>query len=489
MEMREQLKIDLVSVGESNAQNSSVSVEEAMSAIADKIADAIERGAIRLRFSRVTVDELNSVEDCRNGDFYVVSDSGIVLNGMDGEPMPVEKNSVLFYNGSFFEILFSLEEIIGFDPEEILKKIDAEIQARTLGDKSNANALSTHVSDRSNPHEVTAAQVGAYTKEQVDGFIRNWSGYIVVPYGQQKPEASEAQLGKIYLVQVSTDPEVRDQYEEWISDGTAWSLIGTMSIDLSSYDKIEDAVGRERELRDLIDSVAHGTNMVAFEEGQDVFMTILDYFARKPVPYAATFYSDASTTTNTLTNVPPILVTDEQTAGFKVDCFCLFDVDSPGSDDKPDYARSILLEYANNKSDAGYIKFLGRIGNSSHTRPTQPSNSYWEQFLNGKMCDGTFNYKSNKVATVKTVTDKINALDVNDAAVANQFVTAVKETDGKVSISRRQPVMADVSGLVDALEERDAKITALEGDLQDLKSKTLDMKVDSDVVEFFIMEA
>lgn len=189
--MREQLKIDLVSVGKSNAQNSSISVEEAMSAIADKIADAIERGAIRLRFSRVTVDELNSVEDCRNGDFYVVSDSGIVFNGMDGEPMSVEKNSVLFYNGSFFEILFSLEEIIGFDPEEILKKIDVEIQARTLGDRSNANALSTHVSDRSNPHDVTAEQVGAYTKEQVDSEIKKESDAREL-YDSQLRESIEA---------------------------------------------------------------------------------------------------------------------------------------------------------------------------------------------------------------------------------------------------------------------------------------------------------
>ena len=122
-------------------------------------------------------------------------------------------------------------------------------------------SINSHVSDRSNPHDVTAEQVGAYTKEQVDGFIRNWSGYIVVPYGQQKPEASEAQLGKIYLVQVSTDPEVRDQYEEWISDGTAWSLIGTMSVDLSQYDKIADAEARENAISGaLAEHVADKTN-------------------------------------------------------------------------------------------------------------------------------------------------------------------------------------------------------------------------------------
>lgn len=127
-------------------------------------------------------------------------------------------------------------------------------QARKNIGAASEEELISHVSDKSNPHEVTAEQVGAYTKEQVDGFIRNWSGYVVIPFGQQKPAASEAQLGKIYLVQVSNDPDVRDQYEEWISDGTAWSLIGTMAIDLSPYDKIVDAEAREKAISDALAS-------------------------------------------------------------------------------------------------------------------------------------------------------------------------------------------------------------------------------------------
>ena len=404
----------LVKAGNDNALLSGEGArEQAVANLAEPIAEAIKNGGGGVHWvGSFTVAEINALENPEKDGIYGVKDGGVIVN-RDGSRIEVSTNDALVWNGEKWASFID---------------IDLEGYAKTEEVAAVATALSEHSADRSNPHEVTAEQVGAYTKEQVTTI-------------------------------------------------------------LEAFDLTDDALGRERELRDLIDSVAHGTNMVAFEAGQDVFMTILDYFARKPVPYAATFYSDSSYTTNTLTNVPPILVTDEQTAGFKIDCFCLFDVDSPGSDDKPDYARSILLEYTNNKSDAGYIKFLGRIGNSSHTRPTKPSNSYWEQFLNGKMCDGTFNYKSNKVATVKTVTDKINALDVNDAAVANQFVTAVKETDGKVSVSRRQPVMADVSGLAEAIEEMDTKITALEGDLQDLKNKTLDMKVDSDVVEFFMMEA
>ena len=63
--------------------------------------------------------------------------------------------------------------------------------------------------------------------------------------------------------------------------------------------------------------------------------------------------------------------------------------------------------------------------------------------LSGKQAslsfDGTYNSSSNKVATVSSITTKIAALDKSDSAVTNQFVTAVSETDGIISVSRAQP--------------------------------------------------
>ena len=141
------------------------------------------------------------------------------------------------------------------------REVDEAIETATGGDTVVNDVKYEGGKLKQTKGETTTDIVEVYTKDEVDGFIRNWSGYIVVPYGQQKPEASEAQLGKIYLVQVSTDPEVRDQYEEWISDGTAWSLIGTMSIDLSPYDKIVDAEAREKAISDaLAEHVADKTN-------------------------------------------------------------------------------------------------------------------------------------------------------------------------------------------------------------------------------------
>lgn len=162
-------------------------------------------------------------------------------------------------DGNLKSSIDKLKEKSESDIGNLGRQINEETTRAKESEKANADAIETlsgsidaHVSDKSNPHEVTAEQVGAYTKEQVDGFIRNWSGYVVIPFGQQKPSASDAQLGKIYLVQVSNDPDVRDQYEEWISDGTAWSLIGTMAIDLSPYDKIVDAEARGKAISDAL---------------------------------------------------------------------------------------------------------------------------------------------------------------------------------------------------------------------------------------------
>lgn len=74
-----------------------------------------------------------------------------------------------------------------------------------------------------------------------------------------------------------------------------------------------------------------------------------------------------------------------------------------------------------------------------------------ETALSGKQAtlsfDGTYDSSGNKVATVSTVTSAINALDKDDSAVTNQFVTAVRETNGVITVSRARPTAANISGL------------------------------------------
>ena len=69
----------------------------------------------------------------------------------------------------------------------------------------------------------------------------------------------------------------------------------------------------------------------------------------------------------------------------------------------------------------------------------------------------------------------IEALDVEDAAVANQFVTAVAEADGKISVSRRALEAADIPALgID-------KITGLQ-DALNLKANAADVKNTTDAI-------
>ena len=73
--------------------------------------------------------------------------------------------------------------------------------------------------------------------------------------------------------------------------------------------------------------------------------------------------------------------------------------------------------------------------------------------------DGTYNASTNKAATVSTVTNAvankveqsdidaaIAALDKADSAVANQYVTAVSENDGIVTVTRKQIQYSEIAG-------------------------------------------
>lgn len=87
--------------------------------------------------------------------------------------------------------------------------------------------------------------------------------------------------------------------------------------------------------------------------------------------------------------------------------------------------------------------------------------------------DGTYNASTNKAATVSTVTTAvankveqsdidaaIAALDKTDSAVTNQYVTAVSETDGVISVTRKQIQYSEIAGTP---TEKTTTFTAGEG--------------------------
>ena len=142
---------------------------------------------------------------------------------------------------------------IGFDDSDYAKKEDIPTDFYTkeetdsaisnaVADKVTTTQLQTEVGNlttsignvQSNVESVSSnLDTNYYTKTQVDGFLKNWSGFVVVGEGEDLPDPSEAELGKIYLKKSGTGKT--DNYTEWICDGTAWSQIGEMSIDLSNY--------------------------------------------------------------------------------------------------------------------------------------------------------------------------------------------------------------------------------------------------------------
>ena len=103
--------------------------------------------------------------------------------------------------------------------------------------------------------------------------------------------------------------------------------------------------------------------------------------------------------------------------------------------------------------------------------------------------DGTYNAESNKVATQSTVTNAIGALDVTDTAVEKQFVTAVSETDGKVSVTRRGLTADDIPELTASkITDLDTTISsAIDEAIGD--SGAIDAAVDAKIAELDVEDS
>ena len=113
----------------------------------------------------------------------------------------------------------------------------------------------------------------------------------------------------------------------------------------------------------------------------------------------------------------------------------------------------------------------GSVQNNNCVQIAYPRSSeyYYERICNaGTWSDwkkvyyeATSTYSSTGTAPVNgtAVAAALGTLDVTDTAVSHQFVTAVSETDGKVSITRAQPVISDVDGLQTALDGKEGSIT------------------------------
>lgn len=160
----------LIKKGEANAELSGEGArEKAMANLAEPIAEAIKHGGGSIHWvASLTVAELNSLESPDVDGIYGVKDSGVLVN-KDGSRIPVGPNDTVIWNGEKWG------SFIDVDLSEYAKKTE----------------LAAHANDRNNPHQVTASQVGAYTKDEVDAEIKKESDAREL-YDSQLRESIEA---------------------------------------------------------------------------------------------------------------------------------------------------------------------------------------------------------------------------------------------------------------------------------------------------------
>ena len=171
----------LIDKGEANAELSGDGArEKAMANLAEPIAEAIKNGGGNVHWvGSLTVAEINALENPEKDGIYGVKDSGVIVN-KDGSRIEVSTNDALVWNGEKWASFIRID-LDGYAKTE---DVDAAVKAT----KINADNINSHVSDRSNPHEVTAEQVGAYTKAEteevindaISGEVGGWLGNMTV---------------------------------------------------------------------------------------------------------------------------------------------------------------------------------------------------------------------------------------------------------------------------------------------------------------------
>ena len=211
-----QLTADLQEAGQKNiSPPSGMSDAEArdwsMANVAEAIAKAIRDGLVFDIKGSATVAELNAMplDQRTDGDIWAVKDSGLLVN-QEGEPLAVTAGDLVMWAGDTWSRIFHLD-LTGYATVEQLNAAVAALTAaindavaiekaqreaadateksqREAADAALQNAINTHAGRTDNPHNVTAGQVGAYTKQEtedrisdaISGEVGGWLGNLTV---------------------------------------------------------------------------------------------------------------------------------------------------------------------------------------------------------------------------------------------------------------------------------------------------------------------
>lgn len=156
--MREELAAALAATGEKNASENR-DRNTSMRAVANDIADAIEKGA-RIQFkASATCFQINSIpmEQRVPGDIYLATDAGVLVGEV---PLAVQPNTAVLWDGRSWKTFLSLNLDNYYNKEQI----DGAVNVLRL-------LIDGHATRTDNPHNVTAEQVGAISATALDEAI------------------------------------------------------------------------------------------------------------------------------------------------------------------------------------------------------------------------------------------------------------------------------------------------------------------------------
>lgn len=165
LECFEDFQVNAPQPGGSTAANKYVADK-----LADAIADGIDRGAGRAWQGKATAEQLNAIplEDRHGGDMWMCTDGG-TLNGQT--PITVPPNTVVVWDGDSWSEFIHVDLSAYATKAEVVTMVSVEASARVAGDAALQRSIDEHASRTDNPHQVTAAQVGAATESYVDAAV------------------------------------------------------------------------------------------------------------------------------------------------------------------------------------------------------------------------------------------------------------------------------------------------------------------------------
>lgn len=111
--------------------------EQVSKYIAKPIAEAIELGGGKFEWcGESSVEDLNNNEEISSGDIYIITDSGDLLKGKDGNSLSVDKGDAVIWTGEYWSLFLKTDLSIYAKKEDLdlvkEKVLDIDVSGDTL---------------------------------------------------------------------------------------------------------------------------------------------------------------------------------------------------------------------------------------------------------------------------------------------------------------------------------------------------------------------